>query len=406
MRSGPLAGIVVVELTRYIAGPFAGRLLADLGADVIKVEAPDGDPMRWLPVGSGSTSPQFASYNRNKRSMTIDLHDRSGPIVLGALIAKADVFLHNLRPEVADRYGLATAKLARHHQQLIACAISGFGTTGPFSAAQGYDPIISGMSGLYAQLLGDRPERLSGPLLSDLLSGLFAAQSVLAGLVARSTTGRGQAVEISMLESVLNLLNDAVVSYSETGTAPGPDARQRRQHAFTGCGSDGLGLVIQVSEDPARWAAFTEVLDRPEWRRDSRFLSYLDRCTNFDDLAALVHERLSHLPRRHWLTVLAARDIACGPFNSVAEALVDEQVVATGLIQQISQDTPGESGARQRHRVAMVRPAGSFSGSPIATTAGPPDNGADTIELLGALDLPEDVVSHATEVWKSRRTAR
>jgi crotonobetainyl-CoA:carnitine CoA-transferase CaiB-like acyl-CoA transferase len=156
-RGGPLAGIRVIELGRYISAPFAGRLLGDLGADVIKVEAPDGDPMRWLPVGDRQSSPQFASYNRNKRSITLDLKQPAALSMLGALVASADVLLHNLRPDALSRAGLDEQALSREHPRLVICGISGYGLVGEYAGAQGYDVVVSGLSGLFSQF-PDRPD--------------------------------------------------------------------------------------------------------------------------------------------------------------------------------------------------------------------------------------------------------
>jgi crotonobetainyl-CoA:carnitine CoA-transferase CaiB-like acyl-CoA transferase len=397
-RGGPLAGIRVIELGRYISAPFAGRLLGDLGADVIKVEAPDGDPMRWLPVGDRQSSPQFASYNRNKRSITLDLKQPAALSMLGALVASADVLLHNLRPDALSRAGLDEQALSREHPRLVICGISGYGLVGEYAGAQGYDVVVSGLSGLFSQFLDLDQPRVVGPSLTDLITGLFAVQSVLAALVHRERSGEGQAVAVTMLDAAMNVINDAVVTHAETGHAPDRDSRQRRQHAFACIAGDDRPFIVHLSVVPARWAAFLEVLGHPDWERDPRFASYPERCANFDDLDALVKAECRTRPRAQWLSALAARDLACGPLNTIAEAMAEGQVADLGVLENL----PDPGGAP----VTMVRPAGTFAASPVAPSIGAPAPGADTVDLLAELSLPDDVREAVRETWMHRRVAR
>jgi formyl-CoA transferase len=396
-RGGPLAGVRVVELGRYISAPFAGRLLADLGADVIKVEAPDGDPMRWLPVGQRQSSPQFASYNRGKRSVTLDLKDDSARQVLAALVGSADVLVHNMRADALTRVGLDEDRLTAEHPALVVCAISGYGPAGDYAGTQGYDVVVAGLSGFYSQFLDlDHPE-LVGPSLTDLVTGLFAVQSVLAALLWRSRSGRGQRVGISMLESVLNIINDAVATHAETGRGPDHASRQQRQHAFACLAGDGKAFVVHLSEVPARWEAFLDVLGRPAWGADPAFATYPSRCAHFDDLAIRVNAEVATRPRAQWLAALRERDLACGPINSLAEALAEPQVHATGALTEVP-DVDGP--------ITMVRPTGTFSASPLPPPSATPPPGQDLPDLLRELGVADEVAAPVLAAWRARRTAR
>ncbi len=399
-RGGPLANIRVVELGRYLAAPFAGRLLADLGADVVKVEAPAGDPIRWLPVGDRVSSPQFASYNRNKRSATLDLKQPSGRAALAALIESADVLLHNMRADALTRIGLDEEELSRDHPTLVVCGISGYGSVGEYAAAQGYDSVVAGLSGFFSQLIDFEQPWLVGPALIDLLTGMFAVQSVLACLVYREHSGAGQQVSVTMLEAAMNVLNDAVATYAETGRAPDRDSRQQRQHAFACVGGDGKPFIVFVSEVPARWQAFLEVLGNPDWQHESQFGSYQARCAHFNELDALVKAATHGATRDEWLTACQARDLACGPLNSIAEAMAEDQVAAVGLLEDVPD---ADADARL---LTMVRPAGSFSRSPVGASIGAPAPGADTPDLLRELGLSEEINEQVRRTWETRRLAR
>ena len=400
---GPLTGLVVLELGRFVAAPLAGRLLGDWGADVIKVEAPGGDPMRWGPVGERpGLSPQFSSFNRSKRSVTLDLKSDAGRNALLALLADADVLIHNMRSAALLRLGIDTAHLTDQFPKLILCSVSGFGDTGPSATAQAFDSIISGVSGLYAQLGSPNDLTPVGPSFSDILTGMYAAQSVLAALHARSTTGVGQIVDVSMLESAVNAIDDAFTTYFETGVELGPRARQSRQHVFACQSSDGLPFVVQVSSSPVQWKKFVHLLggstDADVLHSDARFLDHSARTDHFSELTEIVATATRTRPRAAWLADLQHCDIAAAPVNSIAEAVDDPQIVASQLFTDVSMPYGPP--------LRMSRTVGRFSETPVAAARRPPEAGEDTPAVLDTLHLSSADRHSLDRAWETRRTRR
>jgi crotonobetainyl-CoA:carnitine CoA-transferase CaiB-like acyl-CoA transferase len=333
--AGPLAGIRVIELGQYISGPYAAKLLADLGAEVIKVESPEGDPMRrW--EGRGTMSPQFAAYNRGKRAVTLDLKADGGLDALLALARDADVLIENFRPGVAARLGFGPDVLHEVNPRLITCSITGFGPTGPSAARPAYDTVISAVGGMYSQVVPAETLRPLGPAFSDLLSGMSAAQAVLAALHARTARGEGEHVEVSMVGSLIDFLTEAASTYLETGQVAGPDSRPRRAQAYACVGSDGKAFVIHMSVPEKFWTGLLDVLERPDLADDPRFATREARVRNYDGLDAELKAITERMPRQHWLDRLVAHDIPHGPLNTVADLFDDPQVASMGLVEEIA----------------------------------------------------------------------
>ncbi|MGR0318860.1 CaiB/BaiF CoA transferase family protein [Agromyces sp. ZXT2-3] len=331
---GPLAGIRVVELGQYISGPYAAKLLADLGAEVVKVEAPDGDPMRrW--EGSGAMSPQFAAYNRGKRAIRLDLKTPDGLAALLALARDADVLIENFRPGVAARLGFGPDVLREVNPGLITCSITGFGPAGPYAARPAYDTVISAVGAMYSQVVPADTLRPLGPAFSDLLSGMSATQAVLAALHAREARGEGEHIDVSMVGSLIDFLIEAASTYLETGQVAGPDSRPRRAQAYACVGSDGKAFVIHMSVPEKFWTGLLEVLERPDLADDPRFATREGRVRNYDALDAELKAITERMPRQHWLDRLAAHDIPHGPLNTVADLFDDPQVASMGLVEEI-----------------------------------------------------------------------
>ncbi|MEV0583274.1 CoA transferase [Nonomuraea sp. NPDC050310] len=324
----PLGGLRVVEAGQYISAPYAGKLLADLGAEVVKVEPPGGDPMRrWQ--GSGSMSPQFAAYNRRKRLVTLDLKDPAGLAELLELVAGADVLIENFRPGVADRLGFGWALLKEREPQLVYCSITGFGPSGPYARRPAYDTIISAVGGLYGHLVDLADPRPIGPAFSDLLSGMSATQGILAALHARTASGRGQRVEVSMLGAVTDFLTEAIGTYLATGSVPAPGTRAARAQAFGVVGSDGLPFVVHLSVPEKFWTALLGVLELAE---EPRFASRELRHRHYAELEEALRAEFAKRPRDEWFERLAAADIPHGPLNTVADLVQDPQANHLGLI--------------------------------------------------------------------------
>ncbi|MFF2372329.1 CaiB/BaiF CoA transferase family protein [Agromyces sp. NPDC058110] len=382
-QAGPLAGIRVVELGQYISGPYAAKLLADLGADVIKVEAPEGDPMRrW--EGSGAMSPQFAAYNRGKRAVALDLKTPQGLAELLELARTADVLIENFRPGVAARLGFGPDVLHELNPRLITCSITGFGAEGPYAKRPAYDTVISAVGAMYSQVVPADTLRPLGPAFSDLLSGMSASQAVLAALHARDARGtadqpgEGEHLEVSMVGSLIDFLAEAASTFLETGQVAGPDSRPRRAQAYACVGSDGRAFVIHMSVPEKFWIGLVEVLETPELATDPRFSTREARVRNYDELDVELKAITERMPRQHWLDRLAAADIPHGPLNTVADLFDDPQIASMGLVEEIV----GHDGTPLR----VPAPSTRFhrSGRPALHAA--PRLGADNATLLGRAD--------------------
>ncbi|SFR90864.1 Crotonobetainyl-CoA:carnitine CoA-transferase CaiB [Agromyces sp. CF514] len=387
-EAGPLGGIRVIELGQYISGPYAAKLLADLGADVVKVEAPEGDPMRrW--EGSGAMSPQFAAYNRGKRAVTLDLKTAEGLAALLELARTADVLIENFRPGVATRLGFGPEALRALNPRLITCSITGFGADGPYAKRPAYDTVISAVGAMYSQVVPAETLRPLGPAFSDLLSGMSASQAVLAALHARDArdardragdgggagTGEGEHVEVSMVGSLIDFLTEAASTYLETGQVAGPDSRPRRAQAYACVGSDGRAFVIHMSVPEKFWVGLVEVLETPSLASDPRFSTREARVRNYDELDVELKAITERMPRQHWLDRLAAADIPHGPLNTVADLFDDPQIASMGLVEEIV----GHDGDPLR----VPAPSTRFHRSGRPELCAAPRLGADNGAVLG-----------------------
>ncbi|GII90511.1 CaiB/BaiF CoA transferase family protein [Sinosporangium siamense] len=357
MTQGPLSGLSVIEIGQYISGPYAAKLLADMGADVVKVESPEGDPMRrWQGGGARPYSPQFGAYNRGKRSVVLNLKQ---PDDLGSLLGlaeRADVLIENFRPGVADRLGFGWPVLKERNPRLVYCSITGFGPSGPYAKRPAYDTVISAVGGMYSHLVPLESPRPIGPAFSDLLSGMSAAQGVLAALHARSASGEGQRVEVSMLGSVADFLTEAISTYLETGSTAQPGGRAARAQAYGCVGSDGLPFVVHMSVPEKFWLGLLDVLDRRDLASDPRFATRDLRYRNYDALDEVLKAETRKRPRDEWFELLTAADIPHGPLNTVADLVQDAQVLHMGLIED---DTtrPGTRFSTHERRLPRLRTA-------------------------------------------------
>jgi formyl-CoA transferase len=371
---GPLAGITVLEVGRYIAAPYAARVLADLGARVIKVEEPDGgDPMRRWEGGTRPYSPQFAAYNRGKHSITLDLRSEAGVRALRALAAEADVLLENFRPGVMARRGVGPDALLALNPRLIYCAITGFGEDGPYALRPSYDSVISAVSGMYSLLMPMAAPAPVGPAMSDLLSGLFAVQGILAALHQRASTGLGQRVDVTMLGAVLDFLGEAVTTTAETGLLIEPNTRQRRAQAYGAIAADGKAFIVHLSVPDKFWQALCTAMERPDWLADPRLASREDRYRNYALLDGLIREQALTRTRAEWFARFAELDLPHGPLNTMQQVADDEQVRAMGAVTAVPMPD-GEP-------MTMTAPACRFSAATLPATRPAPVLGADDASL-------------------------
>ena len=337
----PLDGITVLDLTRVLSGPYCTMLLADMGARVIKIEQPGkGDDTRaWGPPFLEGESAYFLSINRNKESVTLDFKHAEGRALLEQLIAKADVLVENFRPGTLTRLGLDYATLSKKHPRLVYCSISGFGHTGPRSKQPGYDAIMQAEGGLMSITgTADGPPVRLGVAIVDIVSGMFAAYGVAMALLARERTGKGQEVDLAMLDATVALLTYQAGNYFASGTVP---ARLGNRHPSivpyeTFTAADGE-FVLAVGNDD-QWRKFCAVAGLPE---EERFATNRQRVSGYDALRPLVANQLGTRPRQHWIDLLTGAGVPCGSVRSFDELFADPQLDAREMIAMVEHATIG-----------------------------------------------------------------
>jgi crotonobetainyl-CoA:carnitine CoA-transferase CaiB-like acyl-CoA transferase len=372
--TSPLNGITILDLTRVLSGPYCTMLLGDMGARVIKIEQPRGgdDTRHWGPPFVGSESAYFLSINRNKESVTLDFKQAEGRALLDQLIAKSDVVVENFRPGTLGRLGLDYASLAPKQPRLIYCSVSGFGQTGPRRKEPGYDAVLQAEGGLMSITgLPDAPPVRVGVAIADIATGMFAAQGISMALYARERTGRGQLVDVSMLDSVAALLTYQAGIYFATDTAP---VRMGNRHPTivpyeTFTASDGE-FVLAVGNDD-QWRRFCEVAGIDA---DERFATNRGRVTGYAELRPLVASRLRPQPRRYWIEKLTAAGVPCGSVRDLGEVFGDPQLTARDMVIPMQHPVAGD-----------IRVLGSpmkLSDTPAAVRTAPPTLGQHTDAVL------------------------
>jgi crotonobetainyl-CoA:carnitine CoA-transferase CaiB-like acyl-CoA transferase len=331
--SKPLTGVVVIETSTMITGPLAGMMLADLGADVIKVENPEGgDPFRSF--RGGKYSPYFLAFNRNKRSIALDLRSSEGREDYKKLIAGADVMIENFRPGVLDRLGLGTPELRKINPRLIACSISGFGSSGPYKDRPAYDAVAQALSGISSLMFHGQPQ-ITGPTIADNLTGIFACYGILAALVEREKTGVARAVEVNMLDSSIAFMPDAFLTATLLGIKPGPFTRVQASQSYAVACADQTMLAVHLSSQEKFWEGCVEAFERPALKTDLRFDTRAKRVDNYLQLAEELRRAAATQPRAYWETRLNERDVPWAPVNSVLETMEDEQVTHLGTFAEM-----------------------------------------------------------------------
>lgn len=335
---GPLDDLLIVDLSRVLAGPYATMVLGDLGARVVKVERPGaGDDSRHIGPFKASASGElqsayFASINRGKQSIALDLGDADDRAVFDALLAKADVLIENFRPGVMDKLGLGWAALHARHPRLIYAATSGFGHTGPDRARPAYDMIVQALGGIMSVTgwPGGKPTRV-GTSIGDITAGLFTVAGILSALHHRTRTGDGLFVDVAMLDGQIAILENAVARYAVSGIAPGPlGARHPSITPFAAYACSDRPIVIAAGND-VLFGALAVALELPELIADARFGSNAARTEHAEALAAALEARLATATAAHWLARLEAAGLPCAPLNDVAQALAHPQVIARNM---------------------------------------------------------------------------
>lgn len=402
-KQGALSGLRVLDLSRVLAGPWASQLLADLGADVVKVERPGaGDDTRawgppWLDDIDGKPTGESAYYlsaNRNKRSVTIDMAQADGQALIRQLAGKADIVIENFKVGGLARYGLDYASLSAINPRLIYCSITGFGQTGPYAARAGYDFLIQGMGGLMS--LTGRPDGSpgEGPMkvgvaLTDVMTGLYSTVAVLAALAHRERSGRGQHIDLALLDVQIASLANQAANYLVGGDVP-----RRMGNAHPNIvpyqdfpTADGY-MIIAVGND-SQFASLCEAIDRPQWARDARFRTNPQRVKHRDELVESLRGMTLTRTTAQWVSMLEARGVPCGPINRMDQVFADPQVQARAMRLEMSHPVAG--------KVPLVANPIRMSETPVQYRHAPPTLGEHTEAVLGewlALDAPQLAALH------------
>jgi formyl-CoA transferase len=367
MSPGALDGIRIFEFASYVSGPYAGMLLSDLGAEVVKVETPDGgDPFRMW--GKTDYNGTFGSMNRNKKSVTLDLKTEAGRAAARKLALGADVVIENMRAGAMKRFGLGYEELAADNPRLVYCSITGFGSQGPYRERPGYDTIGQAVSGLLSVLTDCKAPQPMGISFSDHLAGAFAAYGVLAALMARTTTGRGQKVETSLLQATLSFLGENAATFFEDGNVPSRQSRCRRAQVFTFTAGDGLPFAVHLSSPEKFWRGMLVAINREALATDERFRTRDQRVKNYDALSAELVAAFQSRPRAEWLGLLEAQDVPSGPLNTLDEVFADPQVVALDMRKNLPHHSRGT--------VSVVGNPVRLSATPPRAETAAPDLGA------------------------------
>jgi len=340
----PLDGITVLDMTRVLSGPYCTMLLADMGARVLKIERPGtGDDTRaWGPPFVHGESSYFLSVNRNKESVALDFKEPRGRAILERLIARADVLVENFHPGTLDAIGLGYGQIAGQHPRLVYCSITGFGATGPLRHRPGYDAVVQAEGGLMSLTgPGDGDPYRLGVAIADISAGMFAAQGIALALLVRERTGKGQFVDIGMLDSVASLLTYQAGIYFTAGRTP---TRMGNRHPSiapydTLAAEDGT-LVLAVGND-GQWRTFCQVTGLTPLAEDPRFASNAARVEHYGDLRPLIARVLRTRSRREWIDRLVPAGVPCAAVRGLDEVLTDPQLVAREMIQSVAHPTAG-----------------------------------------------------------------
>ena len=409
----PLAGVRVLDLSRVLAGPWCTQTLADLGADVIKVERPPGasgsggdDTRGWGPPflkdSTGADTAEAAYYlgtNRNKRSITVDIARQEGQALIRQIALLSDVFVENYKVGDMARYGLDFASLHALNPRLVYCSITGFGQTGPYRERAGYDYAIQGMGGLMsvtgpsrAEIADDQsgggPQKV-GVAVADLFTGMYASTAILAALRHRDRTGQGQAIDMALLDTQVAMLANLGANYLATGIAP-----QRMGNAHQNIVpyqvfevADGH-LILAVGND-GQFAKFCEVAGQPQLAGDARFARNAGRVRHRDTLVPMLAALLKARTRADWLTALEAAKVPCGPINDLAEAFADPQVRERAMTVQMPHPQAGS--------VHLVASPMKFSATPVQYRMPPPLLGEHTAQVLGEFGIDAAAIAALRE---------
>ncbi|MCA0963741.1 CaiB/BaiF CoA transferase family protein [Salipiger bermudensis] len=371
-----LKGVRVVELGTYITGPACGMHLADLGADVIKVERPGtGDPFRAFK--GGLYSPHYQTYNRNKRSIALDTKQADDLAVFHDLVASADIFIQNFRPGVAERLGAGEAELRAINPRLVYCAISGLGATGPARDRPVFDSVAQAASGYLRLLTPPENPRVIGPAIADAVTGQYAAMACIAALFERERGGQGRRIDISMLEAMCHFNLDSFTHYYSVGEVMGPLSRPTVSQSYTFQCGDGKWIAFHLSSPEKFWDGLLAATGQEQLKDDPRFAERLQRIRHQDDLIAIFTPVFASKTRDEWCAALNANEVPHSPAYEAGEALEDPQAQHLGIKVSVPSSELGT--------FTTVRPPYNFDGAPETDVLAPPvldEHGAEIRDEL------------------------
>jgi crotonobetainyl-CoA:carnitine CoA-transferase CaiB-like acyl-CoA transferase len=381
LKKGALSGLKVLEFANYITGPYASMLLADIGAEVIKVEIPgSGDPFRgW---GDAAYSPTFCGFNRNKKSITLNVSSKEGKKIFEDLVEDTDVLIENFRPGVLDEMGFGYEQLRIINPKLIYCSITGFGSDGPYRDRPGYDTIGQAMGGLLGVLIDlDKPSGIGAPL-SDLLTGLYACYAIQGALLSRYQTGLGQKVETSLLQATVAFGSSNASTFLASGLIPNKSTRTQMAQVYVFTSGDGLPFVIHLSSPQKFWHSLTKALNKLELAEDERFCNRELRFKNYHELTSVLQEIFKSGTRSKWLSLLEKHDVPVAAILNQKEVFEDPQVMHLGMVVEMNHKDLGP--------VRLVKSAINMSETPPKMSFAPPALGEHTQEILEKLGYSID----------------
>jgi formyl-CoA transferase len=385
---GCLEGIRVLELGNFISGPYGACLLADMGAEVIKVENPQGgDPFRGWDLGGDQ--PNFWAYNRGKKSITLNLQTPEGKKIFHELAKNADVVLENYRPGVTKKLGIDYETLRALNEKIIYCSITGTGPTGPYVKRPAYDTVGQGLGGMLSLLMDAKNPRPMGPNYADSLSGMFAALGVLGALVARGQSGKGQHVDATMAGSILGFLIAPATDCLATGKIPGPYTRPMQSQTYAFSASDGLPFAIHLSSPQKFWEGLCKAVGRPEMIDDPRFNTRPNRRKNYLELNQTFSEFFKEKPRAYWMERLEENDVPHTPVYNLAEVFQDPQIKHMGL--EIKIERP------EKPTIRTVKFPIDYSETKVPHPAAPPELGEHNAEFLKPLGYDDKALAEFKE---------
>lgn len=344
-RQGPLTGIRILDLTRVLSGPYTAMMLADLGADVIKLEQPKiGDDSRHFGPFMNEESAYFMSVNRNKKSITLNLKAEKGKQIFKTLSSQVDVILENFRPGTMEKLGLDYQTILAVNPKIIYASISGFGQTGPYSRRAAYDGIVQAMGGIMGITgeKGGKPVKI-GSSIGDIIAGMFCATGILAAYIHLKETGKGQYIDVAMLDSQVAILENAIARYTVSGKIPKPTGNTHTSifpfETFPTATED----IMIAAGNNVLWGKLCEAIGRPELIKDERFCSNPQRGYNHDEMFALLSEQLKEKPAVQWVAILDDVGVPCSLINTIDKVLENEQVRARDMVVEVDHPTAGKN---------------------------------------------------------------